>query len=118
MHNHLPLLVSTASNHFGDESNIWLVPLPNGSELKLCEALGIPRVGLVSVELDAPGGRPLIDYVQANVELVDAVKLRVGEERRFQPLKMDTCTTKVLVQPSKSAKRQQARQATSKAAAQ
>lgn len=55
---------------------IRLIQLGAASEKKLCEALGLQRVGIVAIQDEAPGADPLIDYVRDNVEAVDVAWTR------------------------------------------
>ena len=69
----------------------------------------IPRVGLIGVFRDAPGAKPLLDYVANKVPPIDTSWLQVSKEGKYFPLKLETKTTKVPVLPAKSVRREQAR---------
>lgn len=46
---------------------VRLVTLPIDAEIRLSEALKIPRIGLIGLECDAPGVSALAEVVRANV---------------------------------------------------
>ena len=70
MYRDLPSLVFAASRDQSREA-IRLVALPDGSEAWLGNALGLHQVGMVGVSQDTPDARPLLDFVQENVPLVE-----------------------------------------------
>lgn len=97
-YSHLPTLTSLASATRPHALQIRLVQLGVVAEIKLCEALGIPRVGVIGVLEGAPGAIPLIEYVRGTVEAVDVpwtrevgagkwlgTKILDGEEAREKP---------------------------------
>ncbi|KAI4147511.1 MAG: hypothetical protein LQ340_005519 [Diploschistes diacapsis] len=110
MYHHLPLLVSAASSRSEEEAAIHLVPLPNGSEGKLANALNIPRVGLVGIYEEAYGAKPLLAAVRERVSVVGPSWLQIPREGTYLPLKIDTTTRKVPVLPAKAVRRQEAQQ--------
>lgn len=67
LYSHLPILVKTASMAFPHLPDIRLVTLPFGAEARLSEALRLPRVGLISLACDAPGGSEISDLIRTNV---------------------------------------------------
>jgi hypothetical protein len=104
MHNHLPLMMSAISNG-GSDPKMWLVPLPNFSEGRLCEVLQVPRVGLIGVKDTAPGARALLDFVKKNVKAVDSLQPNSTQLDVFHSLKIDSYTTKVQVMLPKAKRR-------------
>ena len=107
MHNHLPVLVLTASTALQSETDIRLVTLPNGSSPRLSSALHIPHAGQIGVLQDAPDARPLLDLVREKVPAIDKSWLNVGTDASYLPLNVDTKTVQVEVQPSKAIRRRE-----------
>jgi ribonuclease P/MRP protein subunit POP3 len=77
---HLPTLTAMITSSNTSAPPILLVPLPEASEAKLAVALGIPRVGLVSICDNAPGATALLEYVRENVPPVDVPWIREAAE--------------------------------------
>jgi ribonuclease P/MRP protein subunit POP3 len=81
-YSYLPTLTALASSTQPNKPPIRLIKLSAASENKLCESLGIPRLGVVGVLEEAPGATPLIEYVRENVDAVDVAWAReVGAGR-------------------------------------
>lgn len=66
----LPTLTALASAARPSSPAIRLIQLRSNAEAKICEALGLPRAGIVGVFEDAPGARPLVERVR-EIEAVD-----------------------------------------------
>lgn len=92
----LPFLSRLASSRQLSLSPTRLVPLSIASEVKLCKALGISRVGIIGIFDGAPGPSALMEYVRNKVEVVDVpwvkevnsgdwlgTKIMFGEEDRM-----------------------------------
>jgi ribonuclease P/MRP protein subunit POP3 len=68
---HLPTLAALASARHPATPAIRIVQLKASAEAKICEALGLPRAGIVGVLEDAPGAGPLVEYVRDFVNAVE-----------------------------------------------
>ena len=95
LHSHLPLLLAAASVSTLPEQSVGLVALPTGSEARLAATLRIPRVGLLGVEKDAPGAKPLLDFVKEHVPALDIPWLRDAQNGTFLPVEINAKTTTV-----------------------
>ena len=107
MHNHLPILIASASTE--ERAATRLVALPSGSERELRSALNVPRVSIVGVYEDAIGAGPLIELTKDKVPVIDGSWLKDVRGSKYLPLKMDATTTKVAVPPPKSVRKQKAK---------
>lgn len=86
---HLPVLVALATSSHPEISAPRLVPLDISAERRLSRALGIPRVGVIGVLQDAPGARPLIDYVREHVAVVEVPWVKETTEGKYLGTKID-----------------------------
>ena len=67
MHAHFPSLCKSASERHPESSEIRLIALPEGADLRLATALGIHRVGPIGVGENLSTSRALIEYIQEHV---------------------------------------------------
>jgi hypothetical protein len=72
---HLPVLAAQS------KQPVVLIPLQNGSEERLCIALGIARVGMIGIRTDAPGASALLSVI-SEVQAVEVPFL--GQARKGQ----------------------------------
>ena len=98
MHSDLPSLVSAASFGASRDLGVRLAVLPAGSEDRLRDALAINRVSLVGIRWNAPGARPLLDFVRENVKAIDLPWLRAIENGQYLPARFEPNTTPVPTQ--------------------
>jgi ribonuclease P/MRP protein subunit POP3 len=93
-YSHLPTLTALASTRHPSLPKIRLVQLKTAAEATICEAIGLPRAGVVGVLAGAPGAGPLLEYVRETVDAVDVpwtrevaagewlgTKILLGDER-------------------------------------
>jgi ribonuclease P/MRP protein subunit POP3 len=93
LHEHLPQLVFTASLANPMLPATRLVELPNGSEARVCEALGIPRVSSIGILEGAPHSKPLIDLLRECVPEIEIPWLQQAKESRYLPVKVNSIET-------------------------
>ncbi len=90
---HLPQLVFTASLAHPALPAARLVELPNGSEARLCEALGIPRVSFIGILEGAPHSKPLIELVRECVPETEIPWLQQATQANYLPVKIKSIET-------------------------
>ena len=105
LHAHLPQLIFTASLAHPLLPSTRLVQLPRGSDARLCDALGLPRVSVIGILEGAPHSNALIDLVQKTVPEIDVPWLKEVREEKYLKAKVDAIETfaPVVVKGKKSA---------------
>lgn len=101
MHSHFPSLCKSALERHPDSSEIRLVALPEGADLRLATALGIHRVGPIGVGGNLSASRPLVEYVQEHVPNIAS--------RRSSTSRGSYLPTQIKASPSGSHKNRPAR---------
>jgi ribonuclease P/MRP protein subunit POP3 len=86
---HLPVLTALAASSHREISAPRLIPLDKSAEQRLSRALGIRRVSVIGVLQDAPGARPLIDYVREHVGAVEVPWVTETTEGKFLGTKIE-----------------------------
>ncbi|KAG9243507.1 hypothetical protein BJ878DRAFT_510378 [Calycina marina] len=94
LHEHLPQLIVTASLACTTSSPTRLVQLPEGSEDRLAQALGIPRVSFLGLLEGAPHSTSLLDLVREAVAPIEIPSLKGVE---YLPVKINAIQTTALV---------------------
>lgn len=89
----IPTTVAAASARHSSCPPIRLVSLPKEAEKRLAEALFQPRVGLVGLRQDTPGGRALIEMTMNKISPVDMPWLRPDVRVKYQPVSIKTNTS-------------------------
>jgi hypothetical protein len=84
-----PALVFAASRK---ENDIRLVEISPDAEASLTDAVGLPRCSVLGIRADNSAMAPVIDYVRAQVEPVNAPWLGEKSTLKYLPLKVDTST--------------------------
>ncbi|KAK0118695.1 hypothetical protein ONS96_011783 [Cadophora gregata f. sp. sojae] len=90
---HLPQLIFTASLANPSLPPTRLVQLPKGSDARLCDALGLPRVSLIGILEGAPQSKALIDLVREIVPEIDVPWLREVKEEKYLKVKVNAIET-------------------------
>lgn len=93
LYEHLPQLVFTASLAHPELPATRLVELPNSSEVRLCEALGIPRVSFIGILEGAPHSKPLVDLVRECVPEIEIPWMQQVKESKYLPVKINAIET-------------------------
>ncbi|KAI9791099.1 MAG: hypothetical protein M1816_004330 [Peltula sp. TS41687] len=93
LHAHLPLLTYTASMAHPSLPPTRLVTLPKGSEVKLCDALALPRISFIGIMEQAPHASPLIEYVRQHVRAIDVPWLRPVARGEYLPVHINAIQT-------------------------
>jgi ribonuclease P/MRP protein subunit POP3 len=93
LHAHLPQLVATASLAHPESPAIRLVQLTRGSEERLCEALGLPRVSFIGLIEGAPHSGSLVDLIRDCVSPVEVPWLVEAKEAKYLPAKINSIET-------------------------
>lgn len=93
LNDHLPQLVYTASLAHAELPATRLVALANGSDTRLCEALGIPRVSFIGILDGAPHSKPLVNLVREYVPEIEVPWLKQAKESRYLPVKINAIET-------------------------
>ena len=94
-HAHLPQLIAAVSSRYPNLPPIRLVQLPKGCEEIVCSSIGLPRASFVAVMNDAPQSKHLVDFVRANVPVIDMEWLREAQIARYLPVKINTIQTAI-----------------------
>lgn len=89
----IPTTVAAASARHSSFPPIRLVSLPEEAEKRLAEALFQPRVGLVGLRQDTPGGRALIEMTMNKISPVDMPWLRPDVVVKYKPVSIKTSTS-------------------------
>jgi ribonuclease P/MRP protein subunit POP3 len=90
---HLPMLIFTASLAHPNVSPTRLVTLPKGSESRLCEVLGLPRVSFIGILEDAPHSKGLIDLVRECVPAIEIPWLTEVKRVEYLGVKINSIKT-------------------------
>lgn len=90
---HLHKLLQTSSLLHPNLPPTRLVVLPRISEKRLCNALGVPRAGLIGVFDGAPSATAVIDFCLANVPEMEVGEWLKADKSAFMPLKINTIET-------------------------
>lgn len=90
LHAHLPQLTATASLAYPGSPPTRLIQLPKGSEERLCEALGLPRVSCIAIFEDAPLCTTLINLVRESVAPIGMAWLKEGKTATYLPVKVNS----------------------------
>lgn len=93
LNEHLPQLVATASLAYPELPPIRLVELPKGSDARLCEALGIPRVSFIGILEGAPHSKALADLIRESVPEVEIPWLQQAKDSKYLPVKINAIET-------------------------
>lgn len=93
LHAHLPQLVATASLAYPESPATRLIQLPRGSEERLCEALGLPRVSFIGLAEGAPHSGSLVDLIRGCVSPVEVPWLVEAKEAEYLPVKINSIET-------------------------
>jgi ribonuclease P/MRP protein subunit POP3 len=93
IHAHLPMLIFTASLAHPDLPPTRLVTLPKGSESRLCEALGLPRVSFIGILEDAPHSKGLIELVRGSVPEIEIPWLTEVKRGEYLGVKINAIET-------------------------
>jgi ribonuclease P/MRP protein subunit POP3 len=93
IHAHLPMLIFTASLAHPNLPPTRLVQLPKGSDSRLCEALGLPRVSFVGILDDAPHSKGLVDLVRGNVSEIEIPWLSDAKRGEYLGVKINAIET-------------------------
>jgi ribonuclease P/MRP protein subunit POP3 len=93
LYEHLPQLLYTASLAHPELPATRLVELPNSSEARLCEALGIPRVSFIGIFDGAPHSKSLVDLVRECVPKIEIPWLQQAKESKYLPVKITAIET-------------------------
>jgi ribonuclease P/MRP protein subunit POP3 len=93
LHAHLPQLVVTASLAYPKSPTTRLVQLPKGSDTRVCEALGLPRVSFIGVLEGAPQSKSLVDFIRDCVPEVDIPWLQETKALKYLPVQINTIET-------------------------
>lgn len=90
---HLPQLVATASLARPELPPTRLVQLPRGSDDRISEALGLPRVSFVGLLEDAPNSRSLVDLIRDMVRPVEIPWIPEVKKSKYLPVKINIIET-------------------------
>lgn len=93
LHAHLPQLIFTAALAHPSLPPTRLVQLPKGSDARLCDALGLPRVSFIGILEGAPHTKALIDHVRETVPEIDVPWLREVKEEMYLKVKVNAIET-------------------------
>jgi ribonuclease P/MRP protein subunit POP3 len=93
IHAHLPMLIFTASLAHPNLPPTRLVTLPKGSEARLCEALGLPRVSFIGILEDAPHSKGLIDQARESVPEIEIPWLSEAKKGEYLGVKINAIET-------------------------
>jgi len=93
LHAHLPQLIFTASLAHPSLPSTRLVQLPKGSDARLCDALGLPRVSIIGILEGAPHSNALIDVVRKTVPKIDVPWLKEMREEKYLKVKVNAIET-------------------------
>jgi ribonuclease P/MRP protein subunit POP3 len=93
LHAQIPQLVATASLAYPDSPATRLIQLYKGSEERLCDALGIPRVSCVGIFESAPFSISLIDLIRECVPPMEIAWLKEAMDAKYLPLKVNSIQT-------------------------
>jgi ribonuclease P/MRP protein subunit POP3 len=93
IHAHLPILIFTASFAHPNLPPTRLVTLPKGSEARLCEALGLPRVSFIGILEDAPYSTGLVDLVRESVPAIEIPWLSEIKREEYLGVKINAIET-------------------------
>lgn len=99
-----PVLVATASRALNP---VRLVEMSANAEASLSAAMGIPRLSVLGIGVDAPGFGPLIAYVREHVGPIDAPWLMEMSTPLYRPLKINTA---VAIGPQKASRKRKGQQ--------
>lgn len=97
----LPILVHSYSAGKANSPPVRLVPLPRGSEVRLSQAIGIPRAGMIGIARDAPGTDQLIDLVRNLVDPIVVPWLKDIDQGNYRPTMTNVKTMEVSNFPKK-----------------
>ena len=89
LYSHLPLLVRAANLAVPSSPSTRLISLPEGAEVRLRSALGIPRVGLIGLMNGAPNASSLVDFIRANVPEMEVPWLQEAIKGEYLPVKIN-----------------------------
>ncbi|TLD30512.1 hypothetical protein PspLS_02338 [Pyricularia sp. CBS 133598] len=70
-HSHFPQMVAMASKSRPDQPAIRLLGFSKSCEDRLSDCLGVPRVSSVALRAGAPLSKPLIEFVQQHVPIIE-----------------------------------------------
>lgn len=90
---HLPQLVATACLAHPDLPPTRLVQLPKEFEIKVCAALGLPRVSCIGLLDNAPNSKVLVDLVLQSVPTIEVPWLKEVQKFAYVPVKINTIET-------------------------
>ncbi|KAH8589358.1 hypothetical protein B0O99DRAFT_599983 [Bisporella sp. PMI_857] len=90
---HLPLLAHTASLAYPSLPATRLVQLSDGTEERLCTALGLPRVSFLGLKGGAPHATSLVELVMAVVKEIEVPWLSTEEIGKYLPAKVNVIDT-------------------------
>ena len=93
LHAHLPQLVATASLAYPESSVTRLVQLPKGSDARVCEALGLPRVSFIGVLEGAPNSKSLVEVIRDFVPEIDIPWLQETKALKYLPVNINVIET-------------------------
>ncbi|KAI9762242.1 MAG: hypothetical protein M4579_000566 [Chaenotheca gracillima] len=93
LNSHFPLLVHAASQAVPKDSQIRLVSLPKGADVRLSKTLGLPRVGCVGLKSNAPGGQGLIDFVRRCVPEIEIPWMSPQKLGEYLPVNIQATQT-------------------------
>lgn len=93
LHTHLPQLIATASLAYPELPATRLVQLPRGSEGRLCEVLGLPRVSFIGLLEGAPHSQSLVDLIRQCVPKIEIPWLHEAKQSTYMPVKINAIET-------------------------
>lgn len=95
MYSQLPLLVYTASRAVASEPSIRLITLPAGAMARLSAIFGVPRVGILGLARNAPGGGPLLEFLCQEVPEINIPWLKDIKQGFYHPVEIKVVKTTV-----------------------
>ena len=87
------MLIFTASLAHPNLPPTRLVTLPKGSESRLCEALGLPRVSFIGILENAPHSKGLIELVRGSVPEIEIPWLTEVKRGEYLGVKINAIET-------------------------
>lgn len=95
LNTHLPQMVAVASKAHPRQLPIRLVGLSKACEERLSLSLGIPRVSCIAIHHNAPNSKPLVDFTQEHVPIVDIQWLEEAGKAEHRETKINSIQTSI-----------------------
>lgn len=86
IHQSIPLLVATASLRSEIDEQIRLINLSCDDGAAISAAVGLPRVSVLGIDVEAPGAGSLIQYVRQQIEPVRVPWMRGSLSASYLPV--------------------------------